>query len=227
MIMLRVIRYCIILLFLTVVGNLFSQQIYTTELGIHGGGSYFIGDVKTKQFELKKDYGLTFRYLFNQRLSLQTDYNHTSIGGNYAQRFDSLFTAGANLNQQINMLDFSFVFNFLDYGQLDHVLKSSNYSAYLFAGLGIVQQDKINFNNLNFSVPFGIGLKVKLAKRLHLNLQWTHRLMLYDRLEGQNYLDNPLGLNGTNNYNNDQAGNATIGLSYGLFQRNCKCLNYK
>jgi hypothetical protein len=205
----------------------FSQQIFTTEIGFHRGGSYFIGDVKTKNLDIKPEYGFTIRHLFNQRLSLQADFNHTSLGGSFEQQFDSLFITGANLDQQLNLLDFSFVFNFLDYGQLDHVLKSSNYTAYLFAGVGIVQQDKVDFTDLNFSVPFGIGFKVKLLKRLHVNLQWTHRLMLYDRLEGQDYLDNPLGLNGTNNYNNDQAGTVTIGLSYGLFQRNCKCLNYK
>lgn len=225
--MLRVIRYFIVAVFLMVVGNLFSQQIFTTEIGFHGGGSYFIGDVKTQLIDIRPDYGFTIRHLFNQRLSLQADFNQTSIGGSFQQHFDSLFTRDASLDQKINMLDFSFVFNFLDYGQLDHVLKSSNYSAYLFAGVGLVQQDKADFNHLNFSIPFGVGFKVKLSKRLHLNLQWTHRLMLYDRLEGQDYLDNPLGLNGTNNYNNDQAGTATIGLSYGLFQRNCKCLNYK
>lgn len=225
--MLRVIRYLFIIAFLIAAGNVFSQQIFTTEIGIHGGGSYFIGDVKTQSFDFKQDYGFTFRHLFNQRITLQADYNHTSIGGNYAQLFDSIFTVDANLNQQINLLDLSFVFNFLDYGQLDHVLKSSDYSAYVFAGMGIVQQDKIDFDNLHLSIPFGVGLKVKLAKRLHLNLQWTHRLMLYDRLEGQNYLDNPLGLNGTNNFNNDQAGTVTLGLSYGLFKRSCKCFNYK
>ena len=203
--MLRVIRYLLIPVFLMTVKSVFSQQIFTTEVGFHGGESYFIGDVRTQLKDIKPDYGFTVRHLFNQRLSLQADFNHTSINGSFEQHYDSLFTSGASLDKKINMLDFSFVFNFLDYGQLDHVLKSSNYSAYLFR----------------------IGFKVKLSKRLHLNMQWTHRLMLYDRLEGQDYLENPLGLNGNNNFNNDQAGTVTIGLSYGLFQRNCKCLNYK
>ena len=225
--MLRVIRYFFVLLLLTTAGSMFSQQIYTTELGVHGGGSYFIGDVKTPSFDSRPDFGFMYRRIFNQRIALQADYNQTSIGGKYSQRYDSLFTVVANLKQQINMLDISFVFNFLDYGQLDHVMNSSNYSTYIFAGIGVVQQDKLSFNNLNFSIPVGIGFKVKLAKRLHLNLQWTHRLMLYDRLEGQDYLDDPLGLNGSNNYNNDQAGTVTLGLSYGLFLRSCKCLNYK
>ncbi|MEA4936044.1 MAG: DUF6089 family protein [Paludibacter sp.] len=209
------------------VESVLSQQIFTTEVGFHGGESYFIGDVKTKLKDMKPDYGFTIRHLFNQRLSLQADFNHTSIKGSFNQHFDSIYTAVVDLNQEINMVDFSFVFNFLDYGQLDHVLKSSNYSAYLFAGIGLIQQDKADINHLNFSVPFGMGFKMKLNKRLHMNLQWTHRLMLYDRLEGQNTLENPLGLNGSNIYNNDQAGTVTIGLSYGLFQRNCKCLNYK
>lgn len=225
--MLRVIRYLVIPVLIMAVESVFSQQIFTTELGFHGGESYFIGDVRSGLKDYRPDYGFTIRHLFNQRLSLQADFHHTSINGSFKQHYDSLFTSSANLDNKINMLDFSFVFNFLDYGQLDHVLKSSNYSAYLFAGVGVVLENKIDLSKLNYSVPFGIGFKVKLSKRLHLNMQWTHRLMLYDRLEGQDYLNDTLGLNGNNNYNNDQAGTVTIGLSYGLFQRNCKCLNYK
>jgi hypothetical protein len=225
--MLKLIRSLFITVLLITFGSLSAQEIYTTEIGFHGGGSYFIGDVKAKPFDYQPDFGVTFRYVFNQRLSFQTDYHATSISGDYVQPVENLTNPAVMINQNINALDFTFAFNFFDYGQLDYVLKSSDHSAYLFAGIGLIQLQDNNLNDLNFSIPFGLGYKFKLSERLHLNLQWTHRLMLADNIEGLPSLDNPLQLNGTNIFNNDHLGTATIGLSYGLFRRKCKCLNYK
>lgn len=208
----------------TAVGNVYAQEIYTVEIGFHGGGSYFVGDVKAKSFDVKPDYGLIFRYVFNQRLAIQADFNHTTIAGKYTGPVDALSNTNIEINQKINSTDFTLSFNFLDYGQLDYVLNSSNHSAYLFAGIGLMQ---LRNNKLSFSIPAGFGYKFKLSKRLHLNLQWTHRLLLSDNIEGQAELDNPLLLNGSNIFNNDHLGTLTVGFSYGLLRRRCKCLNYK
>ena len=225
--MLKKIRNYLILVWLVVAGNLQAQEIYTTEIGLHGGGSYFLGDVKLKSFDLQPDYGITFRYVFNQRLFLQADYNQTSISGNYVQPDENMSNPNVTINQSLNTLDFTFAFNFMDYGQLDYILNSSNHSAYLFMGVGLIHMPDNNINNLNFSIPVGFGYKFKLSNRLHLNLQWTHRLMLADNIEGHAALNNPLQLNGSNIFNNDHLGTGIIGLSYGLFRRKCKCLNYK
>ncbi len=207
--------------------SLFAQEIYTIEIGVHGGASYFSGDVKAKSFDFQADYGVLFRYLFNQRLSLQADINHTSIQGDYEQRIEHLYDPDVTINQNINALDFTFAFNFFDYIQLDYVLKSSNHTAYLFAGAGLMHLNNGHSNKLNASIPIGIGYKVLLSERLHLNAQWTHRLMLADNIEGHPALNNFLGMNGSNILNNDHLGTVTIGLSYGLFRRKCKCFNYK
>lgn len=225
--MLKKIRNYLILVWLVVAGNLQAQEIYTTEIGLHGGGSYFLGDVKLKSLDFQSDYGITFRYVFNQRLSLLADYHNTSISGDYVQPNENISSPNVTINQKLNTLDLAFAFNFMDYGQLDYILNSSNHSAYLFMGIGLIQLPDNNISNLNFSIPVGFGYKFKLSNRLHLNLQWTHRLMLADNIEGHVALNNPLQLNGTNKFNNDHLGTATIGLSYGLFRRKCKCLNYK
>ncbi|MDD4198140.1 MAG: DUF6089 family protein [Paludibacter sp.] len=225
--MLKLIRCFIVTVLLITTGSIYSQEIYTTEIGFHGGGSYFVGDVKAKFFDFQSDYGMIFRYVFNQRMTLQTDFNSTTIAGDYIQPIENLSNPEITINQNMYSLDFTFGFNFLDYGQLDYVLKSSNHTAYLFAGIGMIQLYNKNFNDLNFSIPFGFGYKFKLSKRLHLNLQWTHRLMLADNIEGRGELDNPLQLNGSNIFKNDHLGTATIGLSYSLFRKKCKCLNYK
>lgn len=226
--MLKPVRLILTVAFLFYICSLRAQNTYTTEIGIHGGGSYFQGDMTRLALkELKSDVGLSFRYLFNQRISLQADYHSTRLEGVYTHRLNQLFPGSVSLNRGLNMFDLGFTFNFLDYEKLDHILKSSDYSFYLFAGLGVVSNESIiDFRSYHLSLPLGIGFKLKLAKRLHLNFQLTHRLLTnYDGLEGVAAMNNPTGNNGSNPFNNDQLTTATVGLSFNIFRRACDCMN--
>lgn len=224
--MLKLIRclFLTVMMWVVTISLYAQEEIYTLEVGVHGGVSYFFGDVKAKPFDFQADYGVLFRYLFNQRMSLQADFNHNSIQGDYEQKIEA---PNVTINQNINALDFTFAFNFFDYIQLDYVLKSSDHTAYLFAGAGLIHLNNRNSNKLNISIPLGVGYKFLLYERLHLNVQWTHRLMLADNIEGYPELNNSLGMNGSNILNNDHLGTVTVGVSYGLFRRKCKCFNYK
>lgn len=202
----------------------FAEEPFIAEVGFHGGASYFIGDVKPKVFDVQPDFGVTFRYLIDKRMSLQADYNHTFIKGDYQMRVENIVDPNIKLNQNINSLDILFTYNFFDYGRLDYLLNSSNHTFYLLAGVGVMHLH--TDNSVHLSLPIGFGYKVKLSNRVHLNAQWTHRLMFADNMEGNPLLDNPIGLNGTNFLNNDHLGTATIGISVGLLRRKCNCHNY-
>ncbi len=224
--MLKSSRFLLLTIFCLVNIHVFSQQEYTSEIGIHGGGSYFLGDVNLKLLDIQPDFGLLYRYIFNPRIALQADFNHTMIAGDYTQRNSQLSPAAVRIDQNINALDFSFAFNFFDYVKYDYVMKSSNHTLYIFLGVGLAHLHA-NTHQVAASLPIGLGYKFKLANRLHLNVQATHRLMLDDNLEGNPDLNNALGLNGTNVLNNDHLGTFTIGLSYSMFKKKCDCLNYK
>lgn len=227
--MLKIIRYFCLAALLIIASCLKAQDNFTTEIGVHGGGFSFIGDVQPViPDQLKVNYGFTFRYLFNQRISLLADFNRTSISGNFLHSMPDIYSGTYALKQPLNMLDLAFAFNFLDYGKVDNILKSSNFSTYLFGGLGVVDLGG-NFNtaNMHLTIPLGIGFKVKLARRLHTSIQFTHRLMIgYDGLEGENDMNNPVGLNGNNIFNNDHPVTLAVSLTYNMFRRNCKCQNY-
>lgn len=217
-------RYIQLSFLLLISSVIFSQDLFIAEVGVHGGASYFMGDVQPKAFDVQPDFGATFRYLIDKRLSLQADYHHTYIQGDYNMKVENIAHPKVKINQELNVLDLVLTFNFLDYGKLDYLLNSSNHTFYLFAGTGLMHlhQD----NSVHFSFPFGIGYKVKLSDKVHLNAQWTHRLMFADNIEGDPRLNNPLGINGTNFLNNDQLGTATIGLSIGILRRKCNCNSY-
>lgn len=223
-------RYYLFIIGWFVVVQLSAQQIYTTEIGIHGGGSLAIVDVDAINITgVRPNVGATFRYLFNQRIGIMADIHRTSVKGNFEHRYGVLYPGFIPVSHFVHALDVSFAFNFLDYGKVDNILKSSNYSTYLFAGIGIVDvAGKLNVNDIAPTIPFGIGMKVKLDTRIHLNLQLTHRLIVgNDRIENNVTMGNPVQLNGSNIFKNDQLTTATIGLTLNMFRRNCRCMNYQ
>ena len=227
--MLKIIRKLLITALLMTAELSFSQEIFTLEAGVYGGGSYFNGDYKPITGAIQQDFGFTLRRMFNQRVSIMADYHRISLGGNGIQPFKSLFGENITLNQHFNVMDAMLVMNFLDYGKLDYILKSSDFSPYITGGLGLITENlRFGKNTVYVSIPLGMGCKIKIANRLHLNVQWVHRLIFdADGLEGQADLDNKLGLNGTNIFNNDQIGTLTVGISYSLLKKDCKCMHYK
>ncbi len=227
--MLRKIRLVGLLAFIIPILALQAQEEYTTEIGFHGGGSLFQGDLGVSTPAIPKvNYGLSFRYLFNKRLSLMADFGTTEVQGKFEHQLPAMYPGNIVLNNKLNMLDVVMAFNFLDYGKVDYILKSSNYSTYLFAGFGFVDPTGVlSMNEMHMTMPLGIGLKLKMSKRAHMHLQLTHRFMLRnDGLERELTMNNPAGINGTNVFNNDQMSTLSLGLTYNLFRRPCKCLNY-
>ena len=74
-------------------------------------------------------------------------------------------------------------FNFLDYytGRLDNSI-----SPYLFGGVsGFFCNGSFDFNKnaLNLSVPFGVGCKISITKRLASTVEWRMHYTLTDNLE--------------------------------------------
>ncbi|MDD3196115.1 MAG: DUF6089 family protein [Paludibacter sp.] len=209
--------------------SMFAQMIYTTEAGIYGGASYFSGDVSKNALEgMKGDVGLTLRYVFNQRISLHADYHQTRANGEFTSLYPAVYSETLEVNNPLRFLDVTMAFNFFDYGYLEHIMYSSNITPYLFAGIGGVLLPAEATGKVSATLPYGIGIKVRLSPRLHLNAQWTQRLMLgSDRVEGRDEANNPLQLNGSNRFNNDGSGSLSIGISIGLTQRDCECQNYQ
>lgn len=214
---------------ITSTGTASAQLLYTTEAGVYGGASYVTGDVSKKMLaNLQPDWGLTFRYVFNQRIALHADYHHTRFTGSFENNYQAIYPGSYHVSHQARMLDLTMAFNFFDYGYLEHVMYSSNVTPYLFGGIGVIGFPDDHNQKIALTLPFGMGLKIRLSPRLHLNAQWTHRLLSgTDKAEGNEDLDNPLQLNGSNRLNRDSWGSINIGISVGLIQRDCKCQSYQ
>jgi len=214
---LKVIRIFILCLICLISVNLSAQDEYRAEIGINGGGSYYLGDANSQLFKnMQLAYGGFFRFTYNPRIAVKAELTSTDV-------------QGTGFNNHVLAIDMTGEFNFFDLEKKENALNSKIFSPYIFAGAGMMNYKYQDGNSkkllLNPSIPFGLGMKLKLGIRWNLNVQWTTRLLLADNIEGTSVLNNPNGLNGSNPLNNDILSSLTIGISYNIWKKICDCKN--
>jgi hypothetical protein len=186
----------------------FAQR--SSELGIFMGGSYYTGDLNPMaHFNnlTQPAGGGIFRYNLNPRFSLRANGFYGTIKGDDAST-GSFSQQQRNLHFKSTVMEFSVQgeFNFLDYrlGNDNHM-----FSPYLFLGMGVfrhnpraqligqwidlqplgtegqgtVLNDKKPYKLTQVSVPFGVGIKTNLAKRIGLSIEWGMRKTFTDYLD--------------------------------------------
>lgn len=190
--------------FFTLLSVSASSQTQTLELGLFGGGSYYIGEMNTAIPFVKTNlaYGALARYNLNRRWALKFGYNRGELKGDDGS---NAFIEGEGLNFQTRVNDFSLVaeFNFWEYFTGS---KKTYFTPYLFAGVGFFtfnpksydgvalqplgtegQNEGFNgrtpYNKWGISFPFGIGLKYSLSERIGLALEWGMRKTFTDYID--------------------------------------------
>ena len=209
-----------------------NDREFRAEVGLLGGVAYYLGDANHTLFRnITPAFGAVFRYNFDTRFSARAEFTHTTVRGDG-------FTSeglGFTFNGQVQALDFAGEFNFFDLENNPHRRFSQIFSPYIFVGIGAMRycyvgdihiHSECQGKRFNLSMPFGVGMKVKLGNRLNLNAQWSKRLLFADNLEGVSVLNNPHGLNGRNPLNNDMLSTFTIGLTFDIWRRQCICIGF-
>jgi len=208
---LKLIRLIILVVFGLITIHLSAQEDYKAEIGVSGGGSYYLGDANSLPFKnMNLAFSGFFRYRFDPRLAARIELTDAKISVNGTQN-------------TILATDFCGEFNFFDLEKSENKLFSKTFSPYIFAGVGVIQDA-----NTEMSLPFGVGLKVKLANHWNLDVKWSNRLLFADNLEGTAFntpYNNSNYLNGSNLLNNDLLSTLTIGISFDLWKRHCDCKN--
>ncbi len=185
-----------------VVSSLFATG-QTMEVGLFGGFSYYLGDLNPGKHFLQPEpaYGLLARYNINPRWALRAmAYRGHVMGDDAVSKTSSI----RNLNFRSRVTEFSAVaeFNFFDYytGSKRDVL-----SPYIFGGVGVflfepeagglslrdigTEGQQVGFdgrspyNLYSFAIPFGLGVKFSLNKRLALTAEWGMRKTFTDYLD--------------------------------------------
>jgi hypothetical protein len=223
------------LLVLLVIG---IQQVRTQsiEVGLFGGGAYYVGDLNPKSHFLNTDiaYGGLIRYVQDKRWAYRGQFTYGKIKGDDAS---SGFMPERQLSFTSKIYELSFVseFNFLPYftGSAKDV-----FSPYLFAGLsGFYHRPTLNdisLRDLNtegeggdvlgedthkvyslyqIAIPFGFGFKYSFSGKFAVALEWGLRRTFTDYLDDvstQYYLSSSTITPGDHNYDNIQISDPSL-----------------
>ena len=171
--------------------NASGQQ--SVDVGFLGGtGSYFGDMTKTELLKsINPNYGAFMRFNFNPRYALRFNVLNGSIGAK--GEFEAV-----PFQFKKNVLDISllFEFNFFKYIAGEG---ATPYSTYLFAGVGMQSYsfniDNISGSDISPTVPFGLGFKFNISKRIGLGIETGFRKTFSDKLDN---LDDPLSYKITN-----------------------------
>lgn len=199
--------------------HFFAQENeYRAEIGVLGGLAYYMGDANTLPFKNSTpDYGILFRYKFTPRFAARAELTRSSIkGGSELNTFDN----------PVNVLDICGEFNFFDLEKSKYKRFSKTFAPYIFLGLGAMNYQYTGSQKFGVSLPFGVGLKIKLGERFNFNAQFSNRLLFNDNLEGIKIFNDPNKLNGSNFMNNDLLSTLTVGVTFDIWKKDCGCTKF-
>lgn len=182
LIMRVIFKKLIILLFIFSQLNVLAQK-KRHEIGIFVGAAYYMGDLNNSKlfYSPAPAFGFLYRYDFNSRYALKLTGTFATLRGDDSK--------SNNLYQQQRALSFStliseispmFEFNFLPFNAAS---KYEYYSLYITAGVGVLfMQSPSNFP-VHPVIPFGVGFKYGVNKRIVIAAEWTYRKTFTDYID--------------------------------------------
>ena len=170
----------------------FAQK--NADIGLWGGGAYYLGDINTgtqyKNFNFGG--GAFYKHNYNARYSLKVEFLYAKLSGDdnsssylYQQQ------RGASFKTSIYELTAQGEFNFLPYSIGDD---KHPYTTYTFFGLsGLYAPDASK--PIQIAVPMGVGFKFNIGKKWGLGFELGFRETFTD------HLDNLAGIKDSEFYN--------------------------
>lgn len=182
----------------------FPASSQTLELGLFGGGSYYLGEMNTAMHfsGTQLAYGALARLNVNKRWAFKFSYSRGKVKGDDSRY---AFIEGSGLNFESRINDFSAVaeFNFLEYFTGS---KKNYFTPYIFAGIGFFTFNpksyegvalqplgtegqnegfagRSPYNKWGISFPFGFGFKYSVSERIGIGVEWGMRKTFTDYID--------------------------------------------
>lgn len=215
------------------------------ELGGFIGASYYFGDLNPGRQFYKPHLAIggIGRYAFSDRIAFKLSAYLGQISGDYTDEslnFKDLRPVDRQIgrpvyefNNTVGDLSVQTEFNFLSY---DHkYIADTNFTPYLTIGIGTTYYGRKSgdYENLTskptfiLSLPFGVGIKYKVNKRVRVGAEWSLRKTFVDDLdyEGPGEIDPslPYGESSTWTHNNDWISFAGVYVTISMLKRKTSC----
>ncbi len=210
----------------------FSQR--NANLGMFGGTAYYMGDINPNKhfYRPRPSLGILYRLNFNKHYSIRLNGYYAYLSGS-----DTDFPTMYHSDRQTQPVQFNtslidgtiqFEFNFLPY-----VPNSGNWEStpYVSGGVGYsvitssnasTSYDGIKNPVPHMTIPFGIGFKMNINRKVSAGLEWSFRKTFSDRVD---FLINPSGETSLF-HNNDWYSFAGIFITYKFFKFAVDCPAY-
>ncbi|MEI7661208.1 MAG: DUF6089 family protein [Bacteroidota bacterium] len=212
--------FFLVFLFISGFHTVKSQDL---EVGLTGGGCYYLGDLNPGQHFLKTQmaYGLMARYCLDTRWAVKLSGTRGSVKGDAAS---SGYLPDRGLSFSSSITDISAVveFNFLPYFTGSRM---NGISPYIYTGISVFFFNPVSngislrsigtegqnigylgrkpYGTTSLAIPFGLGAKFSLGNRLSLQVFWEMHKTFTDYLDD---VSTTYYLNGNTLKANDQAG---------------------
>ncbi len=161
-----------------------------SDLGFIAGTDFYLGDINPDKIFLTPRYvfGPVFRYNFGARYSIRFQGVFANVVGNEDPE--------RNITKRLSPINFSVNFinlatqveyNFFDYKT---GVKPGDWTPYIFGGLGysVMVSSQVSPSGVtpdnHFTLPFGVGGKVNITRRLSAGLEWSLNKNFSDRIDG-------------------------------------------
>jgi hypothetical protein len=176
----------------------------TLEVGVFGGGAYYIGDINPALHfnQLKPSFGAIARYNSGVRWAFRLSLSTAEVTSDDSKvKFDEDRQLG--FKTRINDASVVAEFNFLDYFTGS---RKDYFTPFIFGGFSVFQftpksldgvslrplgtegqnigfDGRKKYSNIGFSVPFGVGFKYSITKRLGMAFEWRMHKTFTDYID--------------------------------------------
>jgi len=173
------------------------------EIGLVGGGSYYLGDLNPSYHFLmtRPAYGAVIRYNYGTRWAFRvTGMRGKVMGDDNVSHTNE--TRGLKFESHITEIAAAAEFNFFDYyiGSKKNIV-----TPYIFGGVGVFFYDpradgvslrglgtegqnvgfdgRSPYGRVNFAIPFGLGFKYSFSRRFGIAAEWGLRKTFADYID--------------------------------------------
>ena len=161
------------------------------EAGVFLGGSNYIGDIGRTNWIYPNSYavGAVYKWNMHPRYSIRANYTYSKIIGDDAQSNNSFRKyRDFNFSNSIHELVAGIEYHFFKYS-----LSKIGYTntPYILLEAGVVNYGSFaSGRTYNFTMPFGVGYKMKLAHNIGIGFETSFRYTFKDDIDGYPYDEN-------------------------------------
>lgn len=160
----------------------FAQQ-KSHEIGLFAGAAYYTGELNNGVpfYSPSVAYGFLYRYDINKRYALKLSGTFSRLTGQDASSKSS-YQQWRGHSFSTFVSDFAAMFE-LSFLPFQPASLREYYSFYFTAGLGAFYMNSPAEIPIHPTIPFGIGFKYGISKRMVLTGEWTYRKTFTDYID--------------------------------------------